>query len=339
MDDRLVRQRVDVRMPPGGNVVTHAPEEQRQLEPHEEQRPGVIKSRPDQSLPSWRSVFFTGLVLWIASVIVTAITDNLNMVPTVILLGSFLVPATGVVWYLDHYHSPELTMAVVFRAFIVGGVLGVLAASLLESWLLSDGVLVYLGVGLIEEAAKLLGLWFVARHLERYTVRDGIVLGATVGFGFAALESSGYALNALLVVQGSQVALSLGNLVTTEFLRGILSPVGHGLWTAILGAALFRAARNGHLRFTGSVFGAYIFVAVLHALWDSMRGIATVVTAILAARRTPDIGMGGGSLARPATDLIGTFFAIEVGGLVVISLIGLAVLVALWRGAEEPAPA
>ncbi|HLG69760.1 MAG TPA: PrsW family glutamic-type intramembrane protease [Chloroflexota bacterium] len=301
--------------------------------------PGILKSRPDQSLPSWRSVFFTGLVLWIASVVVTALTQNLNMIPTVILLGSFLVPATAVIWYLDHYHSPELTMAVVFRAFIVGGVLGVLAASLLESWLLSEGILIYLGVGLIEEAAKLLGLWFVARHLARYTIRDGIVLGATVGFGFAALESSGYALSALLVTHGSQLSLSLGNLVYTEFLRGILSPVGHGLWTAILGAALFRVARNGRLRLTWSVLGAYIFVSVLHALWDSMRGIATVVTAVLAARHTSGIGVGGGAMTPPDADLIGTFLAIEVGGLVVISLIGLAVLISRWRGAAEPAVA
>ena len=61
----------------------------------------------------WRTVFFTGLVLWLGSVVVTALTENLNMIPTVVLLGSFLVPASGVVWYLDHYHSPELTPGVV----------------------------------------------------------------------------------------------------------------------------------------------------------------------------------------------------------------------------------
>ncbi len=296
------------------------------------------KSPLDDSLPSWRSLFFTGLVLWLASAVVTALTGNLNMIPTVVLLGSFLVPATAVVWYLDHYRSPELTMAVVFRAFIVGGVLGVLAASLLESWLLSEGVLIYLGVGLIEEGAKLLALLFVSRHLTRYTVRDGIVLGATVGFGFAALESSGYALTALVVTQGSQVSLSLTNLVFTEFLRGILSPVGHGLWTAILGGVLFRATRDGHLRINGSVIGAYLSVSVLHALWDSMRGIASVITAIVAARQMPGIGMGGASLAMPDADLTGIYFGIEVGGLVIVSLIGLAVLVSHWRRGSEPAP-
>ena len=86
-------------------------------------------------------------------------------------------------------------------------------------------------MGLIEEAVKLAALWLLARRLPRYTMRDGIVLGATVGFGFAAFESAGYAFNALFTAGG----LSLLNLVETEVLRGILTPVGHGLWTAILG--------------------------------------------------------------------------------------------------------
>ena len=103
-------------------------------------------------------------------------------------------------------------------------------------------------VGLIEEAVKLAALWLLARRLPRYTMRDGIVLGATVGFGFAAFESAGYAFNALFTDSG----LSLINVVETEVLRGILTPVGHGLWTAILGGALFgAAARRGRLRLDG----------------------------------------------------------------------------------------
>jgi hypothetical protein len=73
------------------------------------------------------------------------------------------------------------------------------------------------------------------------------VLGAAVGLGFAAFESAGYAFNALFTSSG----LSLADLVETEVLRGILAPVGHGLWTAILGGVLFAAAaRHGRLRLT-----------------------------------------------------------------------------------------
>src|SRR3954454_2633664 len=114
----------------------------------------VVVPPPTRS-SGWRRTFFTGLLLWIASVVVTALTQNLNMIPTVVLLGSFLVPATAVIWYLDHYRSEIVTPSVAARAFIVGGVIGVLAASVLEA-LPNNGVLLFLAVGLVEELAKLL---------------------------------------------------------------------------------------------------------------------------------------------------------------------------------------
>lgn len=284
----------------------------------------------------WKGIFVTGLVLWVLSVLVTAVTGSLNMIPTVVLLGSFLVPVTAIVWYMDHYSSPIVTGQTVLRALIVGGVLGVLAASLLESFLLSDGVSVYLGVGLIEELAKLLALLFLARGLARYTIRDGIVLGAAVGFGFAALESSGYALNSLIVQQGSQIFFSLENLVFTELLRGILAPLGHGLWTAILGGVLFAASGRGHLRFTRGVFGTYIGVSLLHALWDSMRGISIVLTALLTATPLQRSLMDSGVLPRPTHGQVETYLAIYLGGLVVVSLVGLIWLRSLWL--RRPVP-
>jgi hypothetical protein len=70
--------------------------------------------------------------------------------------------------------------------------------------------------------------------------------------------------------------------VETEVLRGVLTPVGHGLWTAILGGVLFgAAARRGRLRLTGSLLGFYLLVAGLHALWDAAQPIAVWLTLAL----------------------------------------------------------
>jgi len=71
-------------------------------------QPRIVASQRPAGVPSWKQVFITGLLLWFASLLVTGLTSNLNMIPTVILLGSFLVPATAVVWYLDHYQSELL---------------------------------------------------------------------------------------------------------------------------------------------------------------------------------------------------------------------------------------
>src|SRR3954468_15891323 len=102
--------------------------------PQPETSASLQKVSKPRSAISWRGMFFTGLLLWVAAVIVTGLTSNTNLIPTVILLGSFLVPTTAVVWYVDHYESPELMGGLVVRAFIVGGVLGVIAASLLEGF-------------------------------------------------------------------------------------------------------------------------------------------------------------------------------------------------------------
>jgi len=219
--------------------------------------------------PRWWAVFLIGLALWVAAVGSVFVTGDLIVLPTVFLLGSFLVPVTAVVWYLDHDSSPALSPQRIVSAFLIAGVLGILAASFLEFWLVyGPGLRGNLKVGLIEEFVKGAGILALALGLRSYTTRDGMVLGAAVGFGFAALESSGYALASLFVVQGGHLALSLSSVVFTELVRGVLAPFGHGLWSAILGGVIFHAARQGHLRLTWSVLVAFLGVSLLHGAFD-----------------------------------------------------------------------
>ena len=51
-------------------------------------------------------MFVVGLLLWGAAFAVARVTRNVILLPTIVLLGSFLVPVTAVVWYLDHDPSP-----------------------------------------------------------------------------------------------------------------------------------------------------------------------------------------------------------------------------------------
>jgi RsiW-degrading membrane proteinase PrsW (M82 family) len=228
--------------------------------------------------PRWWAVLLVGMVLWIATVATAFFTRNLILLPTVVLIGSFLVPVTGVTWYLDHDPSPELSPRRVMAAFIIAGVVGALAASLLEFWLVyGTGVIGYLKVGLIEELVKVVGIVLFALGMRSFTTRDGMVLGATVGFGFAALESSGYALVSLFVVQGGHLYLSLSSVVFTELIRGVLAPFSHGLWSAILGGVIFHSARHGRLRLTWSIVIAYLAISMLHAAFDIFGGVVTYV--------------------------------------------------------------
>jgi RsiW-degrading membrane proteinase PrsW (M82 family) len=281
----------------------------------------------------WLRLFLGGLVLWVAAVAVTFVTQNINLVPTIILLGSFLVPVTFVAYAFGRA-GQIVTAQRILTAFVYGGALGVLGASLLEAEFLKQPSLpTYLGVGLIEEAVKLAALWLLARRLPRYTMRDGIVLGAAVGFGFAALESAGYAFNALFTTSG----LSLINLVETEVLRGILAPVGHGLWTAILGGALFAtAARGGRLRLTGSVLGFYLLVAALHALWDASQPIAVWLTLLLTGTQVQWQLLHLGQVPAVTQAQVHLFTVLSWGLLIVDAVLGLLILRGRWRRATTP---
>jgi protease PrsW len=285
---------------------------------------------PQRTGPSWVRILISGLVLWSATVVVTFATHNVNLVPTIILLGSFLVPVAFVSYAFGHADQ-VVTAQRIFTAFVYGGVLGVLGASVLEAaFLRQPSGPAYLGVGLIEEAVKLAALWMVARRLPRYTMRDGIVLGAAVGFGFAAFESAGYAFNALFTAGGP----SLLNLVETEVLRGILAPVGHGLWTAILGGTLFRvAASRGRLRLSRAVVGSYVLVALLHGLWDASRGIAVWLTLVLTGTQVQWllIQLGRAPAVTPAQ--VHLFTILSWGLLALDALLGVVVLRGRWRRA------
>ncbi|HEV8174444.1 MAG TPA: PrsW family glutamic-type intramembrane protease [Actinoplanes sp.] len=282
---------------------------------------------------TWLRMFLTGLVLWVLTVIVTFVTRNPNLVPTVVLLGSFLVPVTFVVWAFGRRHSGEVTAELLFSTFVTGGILGVLAASLLESYLLHPSPWLFLGVGLIEEAVKLLALALLTRNLAHKYARDGIILGAAVGFGFAAFESAGYAFTALFTEQG----LSLMQLVQTELLRGVLAPVGHGLWTAILGGVLFSSSGREHFALTWRLLFSYLGVSILHALWDSMHSIALVLTLLLTGTPYQYQLIERGYQPEPTPAQVNLFTALSWGGLLLVALIGIFWLLRVRNAADQEA--
>jgi RsiW-degrading membrane proteinase PrsW (M82 family) len=291
-------------------------------------RPAITTHRR-RTWPAWVRIFVSGLALWLATVLVTFVTGNANLVPAVILLGSFLIPVTFVAYAFGRADDVVTAQRIV-TAFVYGGLLGVLGASVLEAALPGQSGLAYIGVGLIEETVKLAALWLLARRLPRYSMRDGMVLGAAVGFGFAAFESAGYAFNALFASNG----LSLLNLVETEVLRGILTPVGHGLWTAILGAALFAAAaRRGRLRPSGALVGWLAVVVALHALWDAAQGIAAWLTLLLTGtpRQQRLIELGG--VPHVTQTQVHIYTVLNWALLALDGVLGLLILHGRWRRA------
>jgi RsiW-degrading membrane proteinase PrsW (M82 family) len=222
---------------------------------------------------AWLRVLLVGIVLYFVSLAVMIFTSNPNLFPTVVLIGNFLIPVTYVAFFYERRHISQLSLPSTAITFFYGGLLGVLASSILEPIFIRQmDLLSVLLIGFIEEGAKILGVLVIARRLQHDSEMDGLILGAAVGMGFAALESMGYAFTAFLQSQGS-----LSATVSVTLLRGILSPIGHGTWTAILASVLFRETRNKHFRLDFMVFGAYVVVSLLHAAWDGLPPLVAYV--------------------------------------------------------------
>ncbi|MFI6276517.1 hypothetical protein [Streptomyces sp. NPDC050988] len=118
----------------------------------------------------------------------------------------------------------------------------------------------------------------------------------------------------------------------TEILWGALAPFGHGLWTAITGAVLLAHRRtSGHFAFTAPVVGTYAGVALLHALWDSTHGIALWLVAQLTSAPLNSALFGAGYLPAVTDQQKHLFTLFSVGGMVAVSLMGVAWVRSLAR--------
>lgn len=218
----------------------------------------------------WFQILVIGAVLFFGTEQALKFTGNINFVPTVILLGAFLVPATFVAYFysqeqiLDKASHLAIPLSLIAITFLVGGVIGSVVAGFFEyTTLRTSNISTLFSAALIEEAAKLIFPVIIFIRGRYRSKADGLLFGITCGMGFAALETMGYGLVALLQSQGN-----VGALQETLLIRGLLSPVGHAAWTGLVCAVLWRQREKNHKPFGAVVFVAFILAVVFHAVWD-----------------------------------------------------------------------
>jgi RsiW-degrading membrane proteinase PrsW (M82 family) len=224
----------------------------------------------------WLYALGIGVVVLLIAAFITEITDDTILVPNVIIVGSFLVPVCCLLFVLGLPRVTYLTVEVLVLGFLAGGTAGVVVTAVTEVYVLPDAVGTNALIGLIEEGGKIVILLAVAQLVSTRVPRDGMVLGATVGAGFAAFETSGYVLR-VLIEHGDDHAIL--NVLETEAFRGVLAPFGHITWTAILGGAVFASAwHTGRFRLDRRVAWTFLGVVALHGCWDGAYGWAIRVS-------------------------------------------------------------
>jgi RsiW-degrading membrane proteinase PrsW (M82 family) len=224
----------------------------------------------------WLQIFASGLFLLFLVERTLVATGDPNYVPSAILLGAFLVPVTFTTYLYERLPDWEVPLPPLAICFVWGGVLGTVVAGTLEYDVMKSlGFLPKLGIGVIEEGAKLI-LPLLFYVLGRYrSEAAGILLGVATAMGFAALETMGYGFTSLLLSKGN-----LGVLDGVLLVRGLMSPAGHAAWTGLVCAVLWRERlKAGHATFNWRVGGAFATAVILHALWDSFASMRSATFA------------------------------------------------------------
>lgn len=254
------------------------------LHPHQE---SAISRLVRTQLPKrfWR-VFVLGLLAYIAVALVLGATANLHLVPLEMLLASGLIPVVFVIFCWEQSAFADMPLPVVGATFASGAILGLTIAAVVEPLLIPAnsieqgiGLGMALVIALVEETAKVVSVAWFLRDRRLRSELDGLILGAAAGMGFAALETAGYGFVAFLVgfasaAQGqntpSTVLILAGvRLMNRQLLlRMALAIFGHGVWTAIVCAAIWRERGQAVFRLTPAVILAFAVAVGLHALWD-----------------------------------------------------------------------
>lgn len=273
----------------------------------------VLQERPDEDLeahfsvgtdtttPDWRTVptdwpkpwafaraLALAIVVFLGFRLCLTQFENLLLVPGMILTGAFAMPLALLVFFFEMNVLRNVSLYQLIKLVLLGGVLS-LGLSLVGFHLTQlDSVLGAPAAGLIEETGKAAALLLIVFNLRYVWTLNGLLFGAAVGVGFAVFETAGYALvlglPGLLQVQqvvspftGEAIAVaspSFDTMIEVITLRGVLSVLGgHVLWTALVGAALWRV--RGSREFDFAMLGDPYFLRMfgfavgMHMIWNA----------------------------------------------------------------------
>ena len=212
---------------------------------------------------------------------------NPNALPGMIEVGTFTVPLSTMILFLEVNAWKNVSLYKVIQTFLVGGCASLVMTLFLFS-IVGSHELDFFGVfltGVVEEIGKVVIVYWFLRRLGKLSILSGLLIGASVGAGFAAFESAGYALQPVIqffqnsgyyAAYGQQLDASamMEAINQSIFLRGFLAPGGHVTWASISGAALVIAAKakgkiDTSLFSDGKFLRLFLIPVVLHGTWDS----------------------------------------------------------------------
>lgn len=193
--------------------------------------------------------------------------ENINLVPGLIMVGSFAVPVSALIFFFEMNVRHNASLYQIIRLVFLGGIVSMTIS--LMFFQISDSLEVdWLGAsfaGLVEEPGKLLALAIVVNSSRYHYTLNGLLFGAAIGTGFAAFESAGFALYAGLY--------NAEDMLDSIMLRGMLAPFGHIVWTGMCAGALWKVKGKQPFQFRmlkdPRFYRVFIIAVVMHMIWNS----------------------------------------------------------------------
>lgn len=206
--------------------------------------------------------------------------EQSRLLPGLIIVGSLATPITSLIYFFELNKFRSLSLLKVLRFFLIGSIVSIgvtFSLTMLQRVLLrdyQDHELVYHGVDLMpvvttflaalyEEVGKTAIIFiFLWHYRRRIYIFQGLLIGACVGAGFAVFESAGYTL------------LNVDNFLETIFQRGLIAPVCHIAWGAIVGGGIMLIT-DRRLKVTKLLNPKFwclvLFVTLIHCAWNYLQ--------------------------------------------------------------------
>jgi RsiW-degrading membrane proteinase PrsW (M82 family) len=239
----------------------------------------------------WLIVAGSALVwLWLfgLSLLISAVAPHARDGAPAVLSPYLLVTGSGTaaaaIFYTMAYKlRPEDRLSVprLVAVALLGGTAATLLVLPIEGFIdvaaggtaLRPSLAVLASAGFVEELVKMVCAVLLCLRLPVKNARIGLFVGGAVGLGFSFVENLSYL--QLSFVLGHTNGAGIGYFLTTTAGRELSGPFLHPVFSALLGAAVFGAAKGGRFRITFGVVAAYLGVAVAHGLFDVLQWTAS----------------------------------------------------------------
>ncbi len=224
--------------------------------------PELLRRR--RSPLTWVTMIVLGLGALVVAVLVVLTGGPVATLVTTLLAAISFPLVILILFWLDRYEPEPARYRLAALGW--GGVVAVVLSFLAEQLLFavpgtSDFIDTAVTAPLVEEAGKGLFLIVVVifRGSQIHGLLDGLIYGALAGVGFAFVEDVLYYLN----------SLESGALPLTFFLRGVMGPFAHPLFTSAIGIGVGIAVvtRQPAVRVLAPVLG-YLAAVIMHGIWN-----------------------------------------------------------------------